>query len=120
MISLRNGVLLALVIVVAGAGYWYLNQRREDERQLIFTVPPGSVARLAAGEELDILPSTIQLSLRGQDTLIIRNDDTETIQVGPFTIAPGQQFQQRYYNPGTYDLVCTLHESERLRVIVER
>jgi hypothetical protein len=114
-------VIVALVLIgVAGSGIWYENQRRNAERYLVFTVPPGSVARLAAGEQLEILPQTIELSLRGKDTLVIRNEDAQPIQVGPFRIDPGQQFEQRYYNPGTYELICTLHQSQRLRIVVSR
>ncbi len=114
-------VILALVAVgVAGSGIWYENQRRSAERYLVFTVPPGSVARLAAGEPLEILPQTIELSLQGKDTLVIRNEDVQSIQVGPFKIDPGQQFEQRYYNPGVYELICTLHQSQRLRIVVSR
>lgn len=123
MWSVHRIALLALIFIVFGvgiAGAWYGSQRRDAERRLVFTVPNGSVARLAAGEQLDILPSTIQLSLRDQDTLVIRNEDAQPIQVGPFKIAPGQQFEQRYYNPGTYDLMCTLHQSQRLRIVVVR
>ncbi|NWG21991.1 MAG: hypothetical protein HXY39_16920 [Chloroflexi bacterium] len=123
MWSVHRIALLAFTFIVLGAGIagaWYGSQRQEAERRLVFTVPNGSVARLAAGEQLDVLPPTIQLSLRGQDTLVIRNEDVQPIQVGPFKIAPGQQFEQRYYNPGTYDLMCTLHQSQRLRIVVVR
>ncbi|MFQ3632434.1 hypothetical protein [Roseiflexus sp.] len=114
-------VILALVAISGvGAGFWYESQRRSAERYLVFVVPLGSVARLAAGEELEILPQTIELSLQGKDTLVIRNEDVQPIQVGPFKIDPGQQFEQRYYNPGTYDLICTLHTSQRLRIVVSR
>jgi hypothetical protein len=114
-------VFLALLAAgIAGTGVWYEHQRRNAERYLVFTVPPGSVARLASGEQLDILPQTIELSLRGKDTLVIRNEDVQPIQVGPFKIDPGQQFEQRYYNPGVYELICTLHQSQRLRIVVSR
>ena len=114
-------VFLALLVVGgAGAGIWYEYQRRNADRYLVFTVPPGSVARLASGEQLDILPQTIERSLRGQDPLVIRNEAVQPIQVGPFKIDPGQQFEQRYYNPGVYELICTLHQSQRLRIVVSR
>ena len=120
---LRPLALVAAVVLLGGIaflGYQYMEQRRTEERSLIFAVPPGSVARIQAGEELELLPSTIRLSLHGKDTLVIRNDDTQSITVGPFLIAPGQRFEQRYYNAGTYDLICTLHSSQRLRVVVEQ
>lgn len=123
MWSMHRAALLLLALLVvggAGAGFWYGYQRYNDNRYLVFTVPPGSVARLASGEQLDILPQTIELSLRGKDTLVIRNEDVQSIQVGPFKIAPGQQFEQRYYNPGVYELICTVHQSQRLRIVVSR
>jgi plastocyanin len=51
--------------------------------------------------------------------LIIRNDDAAAVQIGPFPVAPGQGFIQTYHNRGTYELVCSIHEGQRLRIVVE-
>ena len=75
------------------------------------------LARLAAGEQVEVLPQTI--TLRRNDTLVIRNDDTQPVQIGPFPIAPGQRFVQQYVDAGTIDLVCSVHQGERLRIVVE-
>lgn len=90
-----------------------------EARQLVFVIPPGTVARQAAGEQVSILPDTITLTLGQRDTLVIRNDDSQPVQIGPFKIAPGQRFEQQYFNRGTFDLVCTLHQTQRLKVVIQ-
>jgi hypothetical protein len=117
-IALIGGI-VALVAVVAGGAWWW-SIRPSEARQVVFTVPPGTVNRMAAGEPVNILPGTIDIVLDQQDTLVIRNEDTQPIQIGPYKIQPGQQFSQRFYNPGTFDLLCSVHESERLRIVVRR
>jgi hypothetical protein len=109
-------VALAL-LVLGGAGWWWV-RGRDAARQVVYAVPPGA-ARLAGGEELALLPDQINLALGTRDILVIRNDDTQPVQIGPFKIEPGQRFTQRCYNRGTYDLICSIHRSKRLRIVVE-
>lgn len=99
---------------------WLQQQRQEAVRSLVVRVEPGSAARMAAGEVLLVFPQQINLRLSEQDTLVIRNDDSEPITIGPYRIAPGQQFVQRYTSPGTFDLLCSIHASGKLRVVVTR
>ncbi|MFN8479642.1 MAG: hypothetical protein U0074_17635 [Kouleothrix sp.] len=114
-----GAVALVILLLAALAGYLWWRGPSEASRQVVYSVPPGTAARLAAGETVDVLPSTIKLTLNQRDVLVIRNDDTAAVQIGPFTIDPGQRFSQRYYNRGTYELMCTIHADQRLRVIVE-
>lgn len=109
-----GAALIAVVALAAGLVWWWNAQRG---REVVFAVPPGTVARLAAGERVEVLPQTI--TLRRNDTLVIRNDDTQPVQIGPFPIAPGQRFVQQYVDAGTIDLVCSVHQGERLRIVVE-
>ena len=109
------GAIVILVVALAvGLGWWWSARRG---REVVFAVPPGTVARLAAGEKVEVLPRTIVL--KRNDTLVIRNDDTQPVQIGPFPIAPGQRFVQQYADAGTIDLVCSVHQGERLRIVVE-
>lgn len=110
---------LALALLATGAASWWWLRPSPAERQLVYSVPPGTAARLAAGEDVAVLPQTIMLTLGRRDVLVIRNDDTEPVQIGPFKIAPGQRFEQQYYNRGTYDLICSIHRGEALRIVVE-
>lgn len=106
---------LATVLVAGGLWSW---QQREINRQVVFMVPAGYAKQKAGGVAPPILPETIELVRGVRDTLIIVNQDTEAIQVGPYLVAPGQRFTQRYASRGTFDLICSIHESERMRVIV--
>ena len=116
----RAIVAAALVATIAlGLGAWRWQEWRAETRQLVFVIPPGTAARLAAGEEQQVLPQTIELELGGQDTLVIRNDDSAAAVIGPYKIDPGQRFVQRYYNAGTYDMICSLHAGARMRVVVK-
>jgi hypothetical protein len=110
-------VLGALLAGVLGGAWWW-SERRASERQLVFVIPAGTAARQAAGEEVVIFPATITIDRATHDTLVIRNEDTQTVQIGPYRIAPGQRFTQRFFNRGTYELLCTVHTGEQLRIVV--
>lgn len=111
------GLAVVLLALVPGLLQWWLGSAAD--RQLVYAIPAGTAARLAAGEEVSVLPSTIRLTIGERDTLIIRNDDRETVTIGPFRIEPGQQFRQQFNTPGTYDLTCSVHRGERLQLVVE-
>jgi plastocyanin len=85
----------------------------------VYSVPAGTIERLANGEDVAVLPQQIKLTLGVADILVIRNDDTQPMQVGPFKVEPGQSFTQQYYNRGTYALVCSIHRGEQLQIVVD-
>ncbi|OAN44288.1 hypothetical protein A6A03_17205 [Chloroflexus islandicus] len=114
----RIGILLATIAIIAAAGVFLWQSTANRQRQLVYEIPPGTAARLAAGEEVNIFPSTIVIDLRYHDTLIIQNNDSAEVTIGPFRIVPGQRFVQRYWNPGTYELICSVHQGEQLRIEV--
>jgi plastocyanin len=109
----------ALVLAGLGAAGWWLLQPSAEARQLVYSVPAGTAARVAAGEPVAALPETITLTLGQRDILVIQNDDSEPVQIGPFKLEPGQRYTQQYYNRGSYDLICSVHRSQRLRIVVE-
>lgn len=111
---------LALLISVGLGGLWLLREARAVSRTYLVRIPPGTAARLAAGEEFEVFPQRIELKLSEHDTLVIRNDDSEALTVGPYRIEPGQRFVQHYEGPGTFDLICSLHGAEGLRIVVTR
>ncbi len=115
---LRIAILLATITIIAVAGVFLWQSTANQQRQLVYEIPPGTAARLAAGEEVNIFPSTIVIDLRYYDTLIIQNNDSAEVTIGPFRIVPGQRFVQRYWNPGTYELICSVHQGEQLRIEV--
>lgn len=80
-------------------------------------VPAGTQERLDAGEEVVVMASRIEL--RVGDTLLIRNDDSVTQAVGPYTVAAGEQVEFTYGTPGRYAGYCPLSEDDRYEIVVE-
>lgn len=113
-------VSLTLVSALGLTGLWLQHERQEARRSLVVSVPAGTAARLAAGETLEIFPQELKLRLSEHDTLVVRNDDSEPITIGPYRIEPGQRFVQRYASPGTFELLCSIHSDETLRIVVTR
>ena len=114
-------LLLGLILVgSAGAAYWQWQSWRETSRRVEFVVPLGTTDRIAAGKPVNVLPAKITLRIGHQDILVIRNEDNKTVQIGPYKIEPGQQFRQQYVNVGIFDVMCSLHSEQRLRVVVTR
>jgi hypothetical protein len=58
-----------------------------------YEIPPGTAARVAAGEQVDVIPA--DLRLRPRDHLIVINHDDRRHQVGPITVEPGQRLERR-------------------------
>lgn len=111
------GLVAFILIALTGLTVW---RWMGSARELVYVIPAGSAARQAAGEEVTVLPQTIEVRLSEHDTLVIRNDDTQTVTIGPFRIEPGQRFVQRYYNPGVFELDCTVHISQQLKIVVKK
>lgn len=52
-----------------------------------FVVPAGTFAKLDRGEDPGIIPKRIDVHVG--DSIRVRNDDTETVRLGLFNVAPG-------------------------------
>ncbi len=115
---MRLAIVFATVAIIVAVGAWLWQATTDRQRQLVYEIPPGTATRLAAGEEVNIFPSTIVIDLRQYDTLVIQNNDSAVVTIGPFRIVPGQRFVQRYWGPGTYELICSVHQGEQLRIEV--
>lgn len=124
MIMLRKiSLVVVILILFTGIGFTIFGlyqERREAQRSLVVRVEPGTAAMLAAGEPLELFPQELTLRLSEHDTLVVQNDDVEPLTIGPYRIAPGQRFVQRYMSPGVFELYCSLHGDENLRIVVIR
>ena len=114
------GVVVIVGIVAVNFAGWQQAWResREATRQLVYVVPEGTTAKLGAGQAVNVLPGTVELQIGGQDTLIIRNEDIFPIDIGGVKIDTGQSYIQQFTVPGTFDLVCSVHTSDKIRFIV--
>lgn len=83
---------------------------------IVVDVPPGTAERVAAGERVELLPRTLEVSVG--DRLEIHNRDDVVHQVGPYDVAAGQSLAQTFTAPGTIEGLCTLHESGQVTIVV--
>ena len=116
----RRAVLVALalaavVLIVVPLGLSRLVHQPAGH-EYRFEIPTGTAARLAAGEQVDVLPADLDFALR--DRLVVVNHDTVTHQVGPFTVPAGQQIDRRLSEAGSYSGFCTLHSDDRIDIQV--
>jgi hypothetical protein len=84
----------------------------EDREGVVheYIVPPGTQARLEAGETVTVMPSELHLSVG--DTLRIRNDDAVDQSVGPYVVMAGQALEVTYSEPGRFEGWCPLSEGQ--------
>jgi plastocyanin len=100
----------AIVLVVAALVGLVRSER------IIVEVPAGAASRLEAGEDLALLPRTLEVSVG--DTLEIRNLDDVTHEVGPYVVGAGQTLTQTFTAPGTIQGLCSLHPSGEITIVV--
>ncbi len=82
-----------------------------------FVIPPGAGEALDAGEPLEILPGTLEVTVG--ETISIVNDDDRGHNIGPFFVGAGETLTQRFSSPGEFVGVCTVHPSGQLVLIVD-
>lgn len=120
-ISKRPGVAAAVLALLlsGGIGWAALAPLEPVAREEVFEIPPGTHARRMAGEQVEILPQRIRLTLGRNDTLVFRNSDSAPHIFGPTLIMPGQSFRLPFATASTYGFQCTAHANGQLEVIVE-
>lgn len=111
-------VLLSLLSIGA-VGWAALAPIPAGSRDQLFEIPRGTSARRMAGEQVEILPQTIRLTLGVKDVLVLRNSDNVPHIFGPTLIMPGQSFSLPFAAASTYSFQCTAHADGQLSVIVE-
>ena len=115
----RHWMLIVLAGIAVGATAWAaLTPIEVDTREQTYVIPKGTWARRMAGENLEVLPSEIHLTIGIKDVLVLRNEDDVPQLFGPVLIMPGQSFQLPFRVASRYQFLCTLHTSGQLEVIV--
>lgn len=74
-----------------------------------YRIPPGTAQRIAAGEEVEIVPA--ELVVQVGDAIRIVNDDTDGHVVGVFYVGAGETLTQRFERPGVLEGECSVHPS---------
>jgi hypothetical protein len=113
--------LIVLFVAIAGATGWagLAPIEKPDSREEVFEIPQGAWARRMAGDKVEILPSTIRLTLGLKDVLLLRNLDDVPQTFGPALMMPGQSFRLPFEVASDYQFACTAHASGQMTVIVE-
>jgi len=81
-----------------------------------FVIPPGTAARLDAGQKVNILPA--KLRYRVGQVIQVVNQDSRGETVGPFVVGPMATVTERFASPGRYAGVCTVHPGGKITIIV--
>jgi hypothetical protein len=118
---LRRAAVVAVpsLIALASLGWAALAPIELASRDELFEIPRGTFARRMAGEKVEILPSTIRLTLGLNDVLLLRNADDVPQTFGPVLIMPGQSFRLPFATASTYGFACSAHASGQLSIVVE-
>ncbi|MES2320249.1 MAG: hypothetical protein V4631_22455 [Pseudomonadota bacterium] len=121
MDRLRRHWLLSLMLALGlGTLVWAaLAPIHTSSRDKLFEIPKGTWARRMAGDKIEILPSTVRLTLGLRDVLLLRNRDTVPQIFGPVLIMPGQEFRLPFESVSENQFACSAHASGQMTVIVE-
>jgi len=88
----------------------------DPEREQWIVLPQGTLAMLQQGHQ--IMPDEINLSLSGQDTIVIRNNDLYDHTVGPYYIRSGETVRQTFTRAMIYQGVCTVSNVGYINIVV--
>ena len=91
---------------------------RFASREEVFEIPKGTWARRMAGNNIEILPSEIRLTLGVRDVLVLKNLDDVPQVFGPALMMPGQSFTLPFEVASDYQFACTAHASGQMTVRV--
>ena len=104
--------------VVAGIVWAALAPITSASTDEIFEIPKGTWAGRMAGNNIDILPSRIHLTLGIKNILVLKNMDDVPQVFGPALMMPGQTFRLPFEVASSYQFACTAHASGQMTVVV--
>ena len=87
------------------------------EFEFDFTIPSGTADRIAAGDDVEIVPA--ELVVKVGDAIRIVNHDTHDHIVGVFFVAAGETLTQRFNSVGVLSGECSVHSSGSFTLRVE-
>jgi hypothetical protein len=116
----RSRILMLAAAVLAVAASWAMYAPiAAGSREQLFEIPAGTYARRAAGDKVEILPTSIRLTLGVKDILVLKNLDNVPQTFGPVLIMPGQSFKMPFGVAGDVQFECTAHASGQMRIVVD-
>lgn len=119
MAFLLGGVALAAValLVVAGSLLGLFGPKQDEG--LVFVIPAGANVERPGFDSAIAVPTDIRFKAGEPAVITVRNLDDETQRAGPFLVGPGQTYVQRFPEPGSYPIACSVNPLESVVVTVE-
>lgn len=107
---------VGLATVLVTVGIWLMVRPESEGEVHTISIPAGTGARIDAGEDVQLVPLEMEVSVN--DTIRIVNDDDRTFDVGPFVVTPHSTLEHTFDRPGRFSGACTLHPEDSFTVVV--
>lgn len=95
------------------------SESTSTDKEYRIIIPLGTWSQVAAGQGSEFVPDEIRLSVSGQNTLYIQNDDIVDHTIGPFFVRAGESIRQEFKKPDIYQGTCSIRHDATLNIIVE-
>jgi hypothetical protein len=101
---------IALAWAMSEAAFVLLKDSSDHAPQQVeLVIPAGTAARVAAGEAVPALPPDLVFVVG--DTLVVKNDDDTSHQLGPVWVPPGASASLALGQADKYSYACTFQPS---------
>jgi plastocyanin len=107
---------VGLATVLVTVGIWLMVRPEPGGEVHTISIPAGTGARIDAGEDVQLVPRELEVSVN--DTIRIVNDDDRTFDVGPFVVTSNSTLEHTFDRPGRFSGACTLHPEDSFTVVV--
>lgn len=107
------GATIVVVMLIGAALAVVLAMRATGTSASDFEVviAPGTAALADTGQEIEFFPPGF--TMRVGQTLVIRNLDNTTANIGPFTVGAGETLTKQFTEPGVIEGYCSYTDGER-------
>jgi hypothetical protein len=102
---------LVLGTVISEASFYFLGAAQTRSPQVIeIAIPAGTALRVSRGQSNPLLPQTMTFVVG--DTLLVRNLDSVTHELGPLLIPAGSSASMRMDSAEDYSAACSFQPSK--------
>ena len=112
----RIALLVCLSMIVLSGLAGCSDDSSDEAETVVIEVPLGTAERQEAGEEIELMPSNLEMKVG--DTLRVVNNDEAVQTVGPYTVAPGQTLRQTFTEPGEIVGMCSLSATGEVTITI--
>ena len=103
---------MVLGLAVSEVSYRMVNGSDNRPQEYDLTIPAGTAERVEAGLAVTTLPSTMRF-VEG-DTILVKNEDSVSHQLGPIWVPPGATGKLALDRPQSYSVACSFQPGQQL------